>query len=201
MNRIKYLRESKGLFQKDLAKLLDVSVPAINYYENEKRAIDTDTALKLANFFEVSLDYLLGREDKKESSQFYMCPVYGRISAGQPNWAEECIEGRIPIDYELMNIFNPEEYYFLRVNGESMNNIIKDGAFALIHKQDFVENGEIAVVLVNGDNATLKHFNKQGDTIILSPDSSDNQFKMQIYDKTTPIQVIGKYVGKMEINK
>lgn len=49
-------------------------------------------------------------------SIFYMCPVYGRISAGQPNWAEECIEGRIPLDTELMGIVEPEEHFFLRVN-------------------------------------------------------------------------------------
>ena len=47
MNRIKFLREEKGLYQKDLAKLLNVSVPAINYYENEKRDMDTKTALIL----------------------------------------------------------------------------------------------------------------------------------------------------------
>ena len=34
-----------------------------------------------------------------------MCPVYGRIAAGEPNWAEECLEGKIPIDPELLQIF------------------------------------------------------------------------------------------------
>lgn len=63
MNRIKFLREEKGLYQKDLAKLLNVSVPAINYYENEKRAMDTKTALILAEHFGVSVDYLLGKSD------------------------------------------------------------------------------------------------------------------------------------------
>ena len=85
----------------------------------------------------------------KEDVKYYMCPVYGRISAGIPNWAEECIEGRIPIDPELMNILNPEECFFLKVNGESMNKVVKNGAFALIRKQEVVENGEIAVVLVD----------------------------------------------------
>lgn len=134
------------------------------------------------------------------NNQYYMCPVYGEISAGQPNWAEENIEGRIPIDPNLMNIINPEEYYFLRVNGESMNKIIKNGAFALIHKQDFVDDGDIAVVLVNGYNATLKKFIKQDNFIILEPQSNDESFKSQVYDKTTSIKIIGKYAGKMELN-
>lgn len=139
--------------------------------------------------------------DNIRTEKYYMCPVYGQISAGQPNWAEECIEGRLPIDPDLMGIVNPEEHFFLRVNGESMNNIVKNGAFALIHKQDMVEDGEIAVVLVNGYDATLKRFTKKGDVVVLEPDSTDSSFKTQIYDKTTPIKILGKYVGKMEINK
>jgi len=132
---------------------------------------------------------------------FYMCPVYKQISAGQPNWEEENIEGRIPIDTNLMDIVNPEEYFFLCVNDESMNKVIKNGAFALIHKQDTIENGEIAVVLVDGFDATIKKFTKKRDLIILEPQSKDESFEMQVYDKDISIKILGKYVGKMEINK
>lgn len=129
-----------------------------------------------------------------------ICVLFiGRISAGQPNWVEECIEGRFPIDPDLMNITNPEECFFLRVNGESMNKEIKNGAYALIKKTDFVENGEIAVVLVNGYDATLKKFSKQGDLIILEPQSTDDSFETQVYGKDTEVKVIGKYIGKMEM--
>ena len=133
------------------------------------------------------------------SEKYYMCPVYGRISAGIPNWAEECIEGRIPIDPELMNIIDPEQCFFLKVNGESMNQLIKNGAFALIRKTDIVENGEVAAVLVNGYDATLKKFSKQGDLVILEPMSTDPSFNTQVYNKDTDIKVIGKYIGKMEM--
>ena len=74
------------------------------------------------------------------NAKYYMCPVYGQISAGQPNWAEECLEGYLPIDPNLMNIVNPEECFFLCVNGESMNKVVRNGAYALIRKQDMVEN-------------------------------------------------------------
>ena len=71
MNRIKKLREERNIYQKDLAKLLGVSIPAINYYENEKRTMDTKTASILADFFEVSLDYLLGKSDVRNPEENY----------------------------------------------------------------------------------------------------------------------------------
>lgn len=135
--------------------------------------------------------------DKK----FHMCPVYGKISAGIPNWAEECLEGYLPIDPNLFGIINPDECFFLKVNGESMNKEIKNGAYALIRKQDIVEDGEIAAILVNGFEATLKKFSRQGDFVILEPMSTDDSFKTQIYDKNTQIKILGKYIGKFEMNK
>ncbi len=133
--------------------------------------------------------------------KYYMCPVYGRIAAGQPNWVEECIEGKIPIDPELMNIINPEECFFLKVNGESMNKLVKNGAFALIRKTDVVENGEVAVVLVNGYDATLKKFKTLNNGyIMLEPQSNSDEFEPIIIDpKKDSIKILGKYIGKMEM--
>lgn len=147
-----------------------------------------------------SLDESKFIEDFYPFNRYYMCPVYGRIAAGEPNWAEECLEGYLPIDPNLMNIVNPEECFFLRVNGESMNKVIKNGAFALIRKQDIVENGEIAAVLINGHDATLKKFTKQKNLIILEPMSDNPNFTTQVYNKINEIRIIGKYIGKMEMN-
>lgn len=205
MNRIKMLREEKGLNQIELGKIINVSGQALGMYENEKRDLSTENVIKLAEFFNVSTDYLLGKSDKRSSDlkndKLFLAPVYGKISAGLPNWAEECLDGYLPIDPNLMNISNPEECFFLRVDGESMNKILKNGSYALIRKTDFVEDGEIAVVLVNGYDATIKKFTKQGDFIALEPMSDDPSIKTQIYTKDTSIKVIGKYIGKMEINE
>jgi len=170
-----------------------------------------DKSKIIHNYNETTAKQCTGQNNYKKSvnpdngisyeKQFYMCPVYGTISVEQPNWAEECIEGRIPINYELMNIANPEDHFFLRVNGESMNRVVKNGAYALIHKQDTVENGEIAVVLVNRYNATLKKFTQSGNVVVLEPMSDDNTFQTQIYNEDTDIKVLGKYIGKFEINK
>lgn len=139
----------------------------------------------------------------KKNKPIYMCPVYGQIPAGEPNWAEQCLEGYLPIDPNLMNIINPEECFFLRVNGESMNKVIKNGAFALIRKTNWVEDGEIAVVLVNGYDATLKKFKrlKQSGFIMLEPQSNSDEFEPIIIDPNeTDVKIIGKYIGKMEMN-
>ena len=224
MNRIKNLREEFGMTQQELADKLNGAKSTIAMYEKGDRKPSLEVLMKLSEIFNCTIDYLMGltnirntitdmkvdglSDDEKKhvynvyenmKKQYYMCPVYGRISAGIPNWVEECIEGRLPIDPELFGIINPEEHFFLRVNGESMNQLIRNGAYALIHKQDIVEDGEIAVVLVNGDEATLKKFSKQGDFVVLEPMSNDESFKTQIYDKNTPIKILGKYVGKFEM--
>lgn len=208
-NNLKKIRQEHDMTQEELAKRINTSRSNIANYENDKNMPSIEILNKLSEILNCSTDYLLGKSDARNNTsnidesdkKFYMCPVYGQISAGQPNWAEECIEGRLPLDPDLMGIVNPEEHFFLRVNGESMNKVIRNGAFALIHKQDMVDDGEIAVVLVNGYDATLKKFTRQGDMIILEPQSNDDSFKTQVYDKNTPIKILGKYVGKMEINK
>ena len=200
---LKYYMEKYNKTRNDIAKITNVPYSTVSSWCNALYYPRIDKIEMLANYFNILKSDLVEDKENKKTSEtlFYMCPVYGRISAGQPNWAEECIEGRIPIDTNLMNIVNPEECFFLRVNGESMNKIVNNGGYALIRKTDWVEDGEIAVVLVNGDNATLKKFSKQGDLVVLEPMSNDESIKVQIYDKSTPIKILGKYIGKFEMNK
>lgn len=207
------IRKSKDLSLRQVDYKTDVSYSHLSMIENGTRKASPLTLKELAKVY--NLDYidlleksgyidLAEKERIKKidnlNKKFYPCPVYGKISAGQPNWAEECLDGYLPIDPNLMNIINPEECFFLKINGESMNKVIKNGAYALIRKTDFVENGEIAVVLVNGFDATLKKFTKQGDVIVLEPMSDDPTITTQVYNKDTSIKVIGKYIGKMEMN-
>lgn len=210
-NYLQRIRKDKELSLRDVEKLVGVGYAYLSMIENGKRNVTPALLRNLAKLYNV--DYLdlyekagyieLIQDEKKQqilNNIPYMCPVYGRISAGQPNWAEECIEGKIPLDCDLMNIPNPEECFFLRVEGESMNKLVKNGGFALIHKQDTVENGDVAVVLVNGYDATLKKFSKQGDLIILEPQSTDETINTQVYGKDTSIKILGKYIGKFELN-
>lgn len=175
-------------------------------FSNFLLSLPPNTAHKLLDILSNMYSNIENILDEKHNLNTYVSnkltsiPVYGQISAGLPNWAEECLEGYLPIDPNLMNIINPEECFFLKVNGESMNKVIRNGAYALIRKQDIVENGEIAAILVNGDDATIKKFTKHGDLVVLEPMSDDTTFQVQIYDKSTSIKILGKYIGKFEIN-
>ena len=199
MNRIKELRIKKNLTQEDVAKVIEVSARAIGLYESNKRDIPLSKVIKLADYFNVSVDYLLCKD--VTNTMLYNVPLYGSIPAGIPNWCEQCLEGYLPIDPNLMNIANPEECFFLRINGESMNKIVANGSFALIRKQDNVENGDVAAILVDGFDATLKRFTQNDNIVVLTPVSTDDSFKPIIIDITkTNIKILGKYIGKFETN-
>ncbi|WP_083205824.1 MULTISPECIES: helix-turn-helix domain-containing protein [Selenomonas] len=76
MNRMKLLREQHNLSQTDLAKKLNISRQSYNFYENEKRDPDTAMLVRIADFFNVSLDYLLGRTNDPSPIVKEMTPSY-----------------------------------------------------------------------------------------------------------------------------
>lgn len=82
MNRLKLLREEKGLYLIDIAKILGVSATAVSYYENEKRDMTPDTILKLADYFGVSTDYLLGKTDIRNSESIKLSDIDIAFASG-----------------------------------------------------------------------------------------------------------------------
>lgn len=74
MNRLKLLREEKKITQGDIAKMLNITTAAYSYYENEKRDMTPDTILKLAEYFDVSTDYLLCKSDIRNPEEIKNVP-------------------------------------------------------------------------------------------------------------------------------
>ena len=68
MNRLKELRQKRGLLQSDIAKIIEKSDRAVGQYERGERDPSSETWIKLANFFNVSLDYLLGKSNSEFNS-------------------------------------------------------------------------------------------------------------------------------------
>ena len=120
-DRLVKLRKELGLTQEDFAQKIGYTRTAISAWEIGRNEPSNADTVRIAEFFGVSTDYLLCKTDVRNNvsniddsnKRVYMCPVYGQISAGQPNWAEECVEGRLMLDPDLMGIVNPEEHFFL----------------------------------------------------------------------------------------
>lgn len=118
-------------------------------------------------------------------------PILGRIPAGSPMYAEEYIEG-----YTYTNLNGGHEYFGLKVRGDSMDAAgIKDGYTVIVRRQDTVYNGQIAVVLINGEDATLKRFSQAGDIVTLMPQSTNPIHQPFVFDlKDTHVDILGLVV-------
>ncbi len=153
MNRIKELRNQNNLKQAELAKLLNVSPAALSGYETGKFEAELITYEKMAKIFDVSLDYLLGR-DAAHSSEGIRIPVLGSVPAGIPIEAIEDI-----VDWEDLPksmATGGREYFALQVKGDSMWPDYLPGDTVIVRKQPTCQSGEDCVVYVNGYEATLK---------------------------------------------
>ena len=122
---------------------------------------------------------------------FHRIPILGRVSAGLPLYAEQHIEG-----YTVTDLNGGAEYFALIVRGDSMNAIgICDGYRVLVRRQDEVENGQVAVVMVGDEDATVKRVYATGTTVTLMPQSTNPAHQPQIYDPAkTSVRIIGRVV-------
>ena len=193
--RLKELRKQAKLSQTELAKIFNIAQNTLSNWENGNRMIDMTTAIEIAKFFNVSVDYLLGRDEVPSSptSNGTWIPVLGKVQAGIPVEAIQDI-----IDYEdISNISkDPAEYFALQVKGASMEPKFSEGDVVIVKKQDTAEDGEIVIALVNGDEATIKKLKKRADGIDLLP--LNQQFDMMYYTaddiEKLPVRILGKVV-------
>ena len=168
MNRLKELRQKNRIKQKDIAVMLDVTAGAVSQWESGRVNIDWRYATILAEKFNVTPEYLLGEtdtlDDMKSAQSAIRIPVLGTIRAGIPVAAIEDVE-----DWEEITaaLAKTGEFIALRVKGDSMLPDIKDGDIAIIRRQETIESGQIAVVIVNGDEATIKKVRISPDGIML----------------------------------
>lgn len=118
-------------------------------------------------------------------------PILGEIRAGLPLYAEQQIQGYTYCFFPI-----GEEYFALRVAGDSMDLAhIFDGSLIIVRRQSVVDNGELAVVGVDDDCATVKRFYRNGNIITLMPQSSNPIHVPQVYNtRQTRIQVYGRVI-------
>lgn len=197
--KLKKCRKDMSLSQKEFGQKIGVAESTVSLYESNKRFPDADTLKKISALFEVSLDYLLGNEpakaaQPKTTGRGVRIPVLGRVVAGIPIEAVEEI-----LDYEEIT---PElaatgEFFALQVRGDSMLPKLEEGDVVIVKKQADVETGDIAIVLVNGDEATIKQVKKVNGGIMLygfNPDVYEPHFYSNQQIEELPVRILGKVI-------
>lgn len=239
-NRLKSLRQEKGLSLRELAEMCETSKSAIGMYERGERRPKYETLEALADIFNVDMDYLLGKSDTRnkmtarQSSEenpweLELCdtfqeldiddqikvvqqvkayvkdrsvildvypiktkrlPLLGNVACGEPKYADEQLEAYVSADDDI------DADFCLRAKGDSMINArIFDGDILFVKCQEEVDDGDIAVVLID-DETTVKRFyhDKENDIITLVPENPTYKPMRYAGTKLSEIRVLGKVI-------
>ena len=196
-DKIRNAREAAGLTQEELGKMCGTTKQTIYKYEIGKITnIPIDKLEKIAGIVGVSTASLLGWEQSESipanlipMPEMRKIPLLGTIACGAPVFADEHMDGEVDIPSNIHADFA------LRCKGDSMINArIFDGDIVYIRKQDTVENGDIAAVLIDNE-ATLKRFKLYDDHISLEPENP--MYKPLVFwnEEMNEVRIIGKAVA------
>lgn len=205
-DKIKECRKNSNMSQEKLGKYLDVSQQAVGKWEKNAAEPDSATLLKLATLFNVTVDYLLGNDKNarlpnikniSHIGKIIKMPIIGTIAAGYDGIAVEEELGEIEILETALHGYYPEDCFILKVKGYSMYPDYIPGDLVAIHKQSSVDSGQTAVVLYDGDEATLKKVKYvQGeDWLELIPRNPEYQTKRIEGEDLNQCRVLGKVLS------
>lgn len=201
---IRFLRKTNKLSQIDLGKKLGKSESAIQMWETGNRYPTMGSVQKISELFNVDINDLMNKDMqlnndddivgiydnifKIEKKKF---PLLGTVACGEPIFADEDRESYVMAGADIQADF------CLKCKGDSMINArIYDGDIVFVKEQKMVNNGEIAVVIIN-DEATLKRFYyyKEKDMVILKYENPKYDDKIFIGEEINQIRVLGKAVA------
>jgi len=187
-SNLRWLRKKYKQSQQELADILGYrSFTTIQKWESSGNVPPLSILNKLAESYFVTVDQLINKDLSKERQ---MIPILGKVQAGIPITAIENIEGYQMVDYQEQSDGN---YFYLKVEGYSMKNLrILPGDYVYIKQQDYLESGEIGIVLIN-DEVTLKRVKYTKDKIILL---SENEAypPLEYKAKDNDIIILGKLI-------
>ena len=190
----------------DVCRATGINQSTLSNWKKRRNLLAPKNAQLIADYFGVTLDYLMGKDLEKHDIHFehriklkdsrkgIVVPVLGRISAGIPLNAVQEVLGFEELP-EYMDD-GSSEYFGLKIRGESMCPRICDGDVIIVRKQSDVDSGDIAVVIVNGCDATCKKVLKNQTGISLMP--LNPAFEPMFYSgeeiSTLPVVILGKVV-------
>ena len=196
-DRLSVLIQSQGVQQNILADKIGVSESTVGKWLLEKALPRMGAIQKLSDYFNVPKSYFLeenyeGNTPAAASHRHGVkIPVLGYVAAGQPIYASEhwIDEEEIP-----ESMAKTGDYFGLIIHGESMEPEIYDGDIVIVRKQETCKNRQIAIVLINGDDATCKIVHLQQDGILLEGRNykvyTPTFYNNEAIEKL-PVQIIG----------
>lgn len=188
--KIKEYRKLRNLTQKELGEKIGVKHNTISSYENGANEPEQNLLFKIANALDVSINDLF----PETTSKGVRIPILGYVIAGVPIDAVEDILGYEEISADLSRT---GEFFCLRIKGDSMEPTFTSGDIIVVRQQPDVESNEIAVVLVNGEEGTVKRIKKSPSGITLIGDNVSS-FLPTFYSnqeiEELPVRIIGKII-------
>ena len=191
-NNLNDLINRKRKTQADVGRDLEIPEATIRSWFNGEKYPRIDKIQMLADYFNVPRSRITEEQTglMQRVSNLIKVPVLGTITCGEPILAEENIE-----DYreEIADLLPTGNIFYLKTRGDSMIPTIPVNSFVMIREQSDVEDGEIAAVLVNGDEeTTLKRVKRQGDIVMLVADNPS--YPPYIITKDNPARILGKAI-------
>lgn len=190
MSIIKDLRNKKGLTQAQLAELCSVHQTAVSQWEKGRTDPDRESLKILSEVFGVPVDTIMGLSSGDNK---VIIPVLGYVRAGVPIEAVEEI-----LDYEEISprLAATGDFFALQIKGNSMEPRICENDVVIVRKQSDVDSGDVAVVLVNSMDATVKKVVKKGTSISLVPFNTNYDVIIYTAEEISrlPVTIIGKVV-------
>lgn len=185
---------------KQVADAVGVSEGTVSKWESGNiSSMRIDKAAALAKILSIDPRLLLGQSEneynseieKNERPEFQSVPLIGNVAAGNPRLMYEDILGWEQVDYSLAE---SGRLFALRIGGDSMEPDIKKGSVAIVRMQETVDNGDVAIVKINGDEATCKRVQKTDGGIMLV---SNNSAYLPMYFNakemnSKPVSIIGR---------
>lgn len=211
------LLNERNIKTSQVCKATGIPQSTFSDWKKGKSKPKIDKLQKIADFFEVSVDYLTGKSKYKnfdeialqaevaifdkinfDKSNIKNIPIVGTVRAGAPILAQDNIEDYYPTLRKYLD--NDKNYFYLKVKGDSMDLEFKEGSLLLIEQTNCIENGEIAVVLIDGQDATVKKITQTDNMITLIPCSTNPIHIPHMYDlQKDNVKIIGKVIQATKI--
>ena len=198
LQRICDLIRKKGLTELQFCKA--TGIPQSTWYSWKQRdSIPTNRYMpNITTFLGVSAEYIISGEGEniqkiELDDEPIQIRVLGKVAAGIPIEAVEDVIGEETISKKMAET---GDYFGLRISGDSMEPLIHHGSIVIVRQQDDVENGDMAIVIVNGEDATCKKIEKFENGIMLVPINKAYEEKFYTNEEIEklPVRIIGKVV-------